>query len=238
MVSGNGKVRNVRHIGIIMDGNRRFARSLMLKPWKGHEWGARKIEQLLEWCEKLRIKKVTLFAFSVENFNRPRKEFNYLMHLFEKEFENLKGDSRIFKNRIRINFIGRIHMFPRKIQELMKNIMQKTRKNSRYVVNFAMAYGGRQEIVDAANRIVGEIEKGNIMPGKIDEKTFSKYLYSADEPELVIRTGGEKRTSNFLLWQSNYSEWFFLEKTWPELTEADLRNVLAEFAERERRFGK
>lgn len=227
-----------RHIAIILDGNRRFAKRLMLKPWMGHEWGAKKVEALFDWCKDLGIKELTLYAFSVDNFNRPKKEFDYLMDLFKKELNKLKKDPRVEKYGIRINFIGRIYMFPKKIQENMHDLMKQTRKNKEFIINIAMAYGGRQEVIDAVKKLALQLKQGKIDINDINEKTFSKNLYTTDEPELVIRTGGEKRTSNFLIWQSNYSEWIFLEKRWPEFEKKDLMACLKEYSKRERRFGK
>ena len=133
-----------KHVGIILDGNRRFSRRLMMKPWKGHEWGAKKVEKLFDWCEELGIKELTLYTFSVENFTkRPKEEFDYLMNIFRKEFDKLKEDKRLDENKIRINFIGRIWMFPKDIQEKMGFLMEKTKNYNDYIVNFAMAYGGR-----------------------------------------------------------------------------------------------
>lgn len=210
----------------------------MLKPWKGHEWGAKKVEKLFDWCKEIGIKELTLYSFSVENFNRPKLEFDYLMDIFRKEFDKLKQDKRVDDNRIKINFIGRIWMFPKDIQEKMNYLMEKTKNYDGYIVNFAMAYGGRAEVIDAVKRIAEQVKKGQLDIENINEESFSKNLYMEDEPELIIRTGGEKRTSNFLIWQSNYSEWFFLEKMWPEFEKEDLVKVIYEYSKRERRFGK
>lgn len=227
-----------KHVGIILDGNRRFSKRLMMKPWKGHEWGAKKVEKVFDWCKEIGIKELTLYSFSVENFNRPKIEFDYLMNIFRKEFEKLKNDKRVDENKIKINFIGRIWMFPKDIQEKMNYLMEKTKKYDDYVVNFAMAYGGRAEVVDAVKRIAEQVKKGEIDIENINEESFSRNLYMEDEPDLIIRTGGEKRTSNFLIWQSSYSEWFFLEKMWPEFEKEDLVKVIDEYSKRERRFGK
>lgn len=227
-----------KHIGIILDGNRRLARRLMLKPWKGHEIGAGKVEKLFNWAKELGIKELTLYAFSMQNFNRPKTEFNYLMDVFEKEFTRLKDDKRLDEDGIRINFIGRIHLFPKEVYESMKVLMEKTKNNSDYIVNFAMAYGGQEEVVDAVKKIGEQIKKGKLNIDDINKEVFSENLYMDHEPELIIRTGGEKRTSNFLIWQSWYSEWFFLEKFWPEFEKEDLINVIEEFNSRQRRFGK
>ncbi|MBN2454741.1 di-trans,poly-cis-decaprenylcistransferase [Candidatus Woesearchaeota archaeon] len=226
-----------KHIGIILDGNRRFAKRLMLKPWKGHEWGAKKVEALLDWCSELGIKELTLYAFSLENFNRPKEEFDYIMKVFKSEFEAATKDERFEKRGIRVRFIGRIELFPEDVQKSMKSLMERTKNNTNYTVNFAMAYGGRAEIVDAARRIVKDVESGKLK-AEIDEKLFSKYLYMEDEPEMIIRTGGDKRLSNFLLYQCSYSELFFIEKLWPEFEKEDLVKCIKEFGERERRFGK
>jgi len=229
-----------KHIAIILDGNRRFAKKLMLKPWKGHEWGKDKIEKLLDWCKEIGISELTLYTFSVQNFNRPKKEFDYLMNLFSQAFQSLITDENKRKKlkQIQIRFIGRIWMFPQEIQEKMKQLMKQTKNNQPYKINFAMAYGGREEVIDAVKQIAESVKKGKTDISSINEKTFAQNLYLDSEPEIIIRTGGEQRTSNFLIWQSHYSEWFFLEKNWPEFEKQDLIKVINEFNSRERRFGK
>ncbi len=227
-----------KHIAIILDGNRRFAKRLMLKPFMGHEWGARKVEQLFEWCRELGIKELTLYAFSLQNFNRPKEEFNYLMDIFKKEIKKLLKDKRVDEYKIKINFIGRIWKFPEDLQDLMKRVMYKTRDYNNYIINFAMAYGGREEVIDAIKRVGEKIKNGKLDIEQINEEVFSENLYMDHEPDLIIRTGGEKRTSNFLIWQSWYSEWTFLEKTWPEFEKEDLIKAIEDYSERERRFGK
>ena len=227
-----------KHVGIILDGNRRFAKRLMLKPWKGHEWGAKKGKKLLEWCKDLDIKELTLYTFSIENFNRPKKEFDYLMQLFQKEFEKVKKDPRIKENDIKINFIGRISMFPEEVYNAMKELMEATKNNKSYTINFAMAYGGRDEIIDATKKIAEQVKQGKLNIEEINKKTFEENLYTASAPEMVIRTGGEKRSSNFLPWQTVYSEWFYLEKMWPEFEKEDFIQCLEEYSNRQRRFGR
>ena len=226
------------HIGIILDGNRRFAKRLMMKPWKGHEWGAKKVEKLFNWCKDLGIKEATLYTFSIENFNRPKDEFDFLMKIFKMELKRILKNEDVMKEGIRVNFIGRISMFDNELETLMKQVMEKTKDNDRYIVNFAMAYGGRSEVVDATRKIAEQIKEGKLNIDQINEETFKNYLYTADEPDLIIRTGGEKRTSNFLPFQGAYSEWLFLEKTWPEFEKEDLIEAIAEYGRRERRFGK
>ncbi|MBS3149541.1 di-trans,poly-cis-decaprenylcistransferase [Candidatus Woesearchaeota archaeon] len=227
-----------RHIGIIIDGNRRFAKKLMLKPWMGHEWGAKKVEQLFDWCKDLNIKELTLYAFSLENFNRPKEEFDYLMNVFYHEFERLEKDPRIDENKIRIRFIGRTWKFNQELQDVMKRIEEKTKKYTSYNINFAMAYSGRAEIIDAVKKLGNNIKNGEISVDEINEEVFSKNLYLTSEPDLIIRTGGEKRLSGFLLWQGSYAEFIFFDKMWPEFEKHDLISAVEEFNKRQRRFGQ
>jgi len=227
-----------RHIGIILDGNRRFSKRLMIKPWKGHEWGAKKVESVLEWAKELGIKELTLYAFSLENLNRPKQEFDYLMNLFEKEFTRLKTDERIHKERIRINIIGRVYLFPKSLQKVLKEVMESTKDYDGLQVNFAMAYSGRAEIIDATRNIAEQIKSGKLDIEKINEETFSKNLYLNHDPDIIIRTGGERRTSNFLNYQGAYSELFFIDKMWPEFEKQDLIATIEEYNQRERRFGR
>ncbi|MDD5649554.1 MAG: polyprenyl diphosphate synthase [Candidatus Nanoarchaeia archaeon] len=231
-------MNQVNHIGLVLDGNRRFAKRLMLEPHKGHEYGAQKVEKLLEWCKELDIKELTLYAFSMQNFNRPKLEFDYLMKVFDETFTRIKGDSRLKKDGIKINFIGRIELFPENVKKAMYALMEETKNNNKYIVNFAMAYGGREEIIDAIKKIGRQIENNEVNPEDITEELVDANIYTKDQPDLIIRTGGDHRTSNFLIWQSSYSEWFFLQKTWPEFEKEDLVNCIEEFKQRERRFGK
>lgn len=231
-----------KHIGIILDGNRRFAKRLMAKPWKGHEWGRDKVRNLLDWIRDFpEINELTLYSFSVENFNRPKEEFDYLMKICLETFEDLcveKNIADLKQKGIRINFIGRLWMFPENIQLAQKKLMDLTKDNAGITVNFAMAYGGRQEVIDAVKLIAGDIKSGKLSIDQINEQSFNKYMWLESEPDLIIRTGGDRRTSNFLIWQSSYSEWFFLEKCWPEFEKTDLKQVIDEFGSRERRFGR
>ena len=227
-----------KHIGIILDGNRRFAKRLMLKPWKGHEFGAKKVEKLFDWCKELGLKELTLYSFSLENFNRPKKEFDYLMNLFRQEFRKLLDDKRIDKDKIKIRFIGRLNLLPSDLQKLMKEIMEKTKKYNNYAINFALAYSGRAEIIDAVKRIVEKIEKKDLSEKDINEKNFLSELYIKDEPDLIIRTGGERRISGFLLYQGSYAELSFCDKMWPEFEKKDLITAIEDFKMRDRRFGK
>ena len=175
MKPSNNKVP--KHIGIILDGNRRFSKRLMMKPWKGHEFGAKKVEKLFEWCREFNIKELTLYAFSLENFYRPKKEFCYLMNLFKKELKKLLNDKKVDKYKIKIRFIGRIHMFDKDLQKLIKKVMDKTKNYGNYIVNIAMAYGGRQEVIDAVMKIAYNLKKGRLRLEDINEEVFSKNLY-------------------------------------------------------------
>lgn len=224
-------MNEIQHLAIILDGNRRFAKRLLLEPWRGHEMGAEKIEKLFDWTSEIGIKQVTLYCFSIENFNRPEKEKNFLMNLFKKEFRKYLGSEKLKENGIKIRFIGERERFDSELQELMKKVESETQKNSKFIFNFCMAYGGRQEIVEAMKKLVENNEE-------INEENLKKNLWLSSEPELIIRTGGEKRTSNFLTFQSAYSEWIFLDKTWPEFEKEDLISCVNDFRNRERRFGK
>jgi tritrans,polycis-undecaprenyl-diphosphate synthase [geranylgeranyl-diphosphate specific] len=227
-----------KHIGYIMDGDRTFAKRLMLKPWQGHELGAKKLEKLLEWCKEYDIREITLYTFSIENFDRPKKEFDMLMKLFEKEGNRLLNDPRLEEQKIRFNFIGRIHMFSEKIQKIMNDVMKKTKDYSDYVVNIAVAYGGRAEIIDATKKISKQIKEGKLDIKDINEEVFQKNLYMESEPDLIIRTS-QSRLSGFLLWQGSYAEIIFLpEVLWPEFSKKHFEQCLEEYSNRKRRFGK
>ncbi len=227
-----------RHVGVIIDGNRRFAKRLMMKPWQGHEWGAKKFERLLEWSMELGIKELTLYAFSLENFNRPKEEFDYLMNIFKEECKRLLKDERIDKNKIKVNFIGRISLFNPELQDLMKQIMDRSKDYHDYTVNFAMAYSGRAEIIDATKKIAQQIKEGKLDIESINEEVFKKNVYLESEPDLIIRTSGEQRLSGFLLWQGSYAEIYWCNKLWPEFEKEDFLAAIEDYSKRQRRFGK
>lgn len=227
-----------RHIGLILDGNRRYARSIMLKPWQGHEMGADKIDKLLDWTRDLDIKELTLYCFSIENFQRSKDEVDQLMRIFLKKFNELSVDKRLQEFGIRINFVGDLEMLPQNIQEAMNILMERTKEYTNFVINFAMAYSGRRDIVEATKKIVAKIQSGDISVSDIDENMMMENLYVKNEPDMIIRTGGVQRSSNFLCYQAAYSEWFYLNKTWPEFMYDDLKDCVNQFVSRERRFGK
>lgn len=227
-----------RHVGIILDGNRRFAKQkLSLQPWKGHEYGKKKVVDLLDWCKELGIKELTVYAFSLQNFSRPKEEVTILMKLFIdacKEFAKKDEDER---KQLRIRVVGRKHLLPTDVQAAVNRIEEDTKKNGPFTLNVALAYGGREEIVDAVRELAVDVAAGKITPADIDVAAITDHLQVRTEPDLVIRTSGEHRTSNFLVWQSWYSEWVFVKKYWPEFTKEDFLACLEEYASRDRRFG-
>jgi tritrans,polycis-undecaprenyl-diphosphate synthase [geranylgeranyl-diphosphate specific] len=222
-----------------MDGNRRFAKKLMLEPWKGHEYGVKKLQNVLEWCKEEEITTLSVYALSMQNLNRPKHELDYLMNLARKTFKQFKKEeSQVQKIGVKVEFIGRRDLLPQDVQELMSEVEEITTNNTTYTLRFCVAYGGREELVDAMYTIAQKVKEGIIIPTQIDEELIDEYVYAKDQPDLIIRTGGDMRTSNFLTWQSAYSEWSFTKKTWPELEEEDIINAIADFKKRDRRFGK
>lgn len=221
-----------KHIAIILDGNRRYAEKIGIPKFKGHEKGYDKIKELLTWCMELGIEEVTLYCLSTENFKRDKGEINYLFNLFRNQIGEFKKDKTIHENKVKISFIGRLSLFPEDMQKSMKEIMETTKDYGNYKLNLALAYGGRAEIIDAIKKIIEEGIKC------IDEETIKKNLYIPDDVDVLIRPGGEKRLSNFLLWQNSYAELFFLDKLWPEFEKEDLIAIIEEFKIRERRFGQ
>lgn len=227
-----------RHVGIIMDGNRRFARRLMMKPWKGHEWGAKKLERLLDVCHELGVHELTVYAFSLQNFDRPKDEFVYLMKVFEQTLSRTLKDPRLERYGVRINIIGRLDLFPNKLQELSRQLMDKTTHHDQHILNIALGYGGQEEVLEAVYKIARRVKERKLEPEDINAGLFENELYLKSKPDLIIRTGGEQRTSNFLVWQSAYSEFLFLEKLWPEFDREDFVACIEEYQKRHRRFGK
>ncbi|MBS3075226.1 di-trans,poly-cis-decaprenylcistransferase [Candidatus Pacearchaeota archaeon] len=230
----NHELNQPKHIAIILDGNRRFAKRLMLEPWKGYEYGREKVEKMLDYAKDLGIKELTFYALSVENIkSRPKNELEYLYKIFREVFKNMDKE-KIHKNKIKMRFIGNLSLLPKDLKEQCEKLEQDTKNNNNFIVNFAIAYGGKQEIINMVKKIL----KKKIKEEDINEKTIEENLYMKDEPDLIIRTGGEKRTSNFLPWQSAYSELIFLDKFWPEFEKQDLINCIEEFKNRKRNFGK
>lgn len=230
----NQENQNPHHVAIILDGNRRFAKRLMLEPWKGHEYGKEKLKKTLDYAKELGIKELTFYALSVENIkSRPKNELEFLYKIMKEAFKELSL-KELNENKIKIRFIGNLFLLPKDLQKQCKELEKQTEKNSDYIVNFCIAYGGRQELIEAVKKILKNKTKEN----QVNEELIKQSLYMPDEPDIIIRTGGEKRTSNFLPWQSAYSEWFFLDKSWPEFEKEDLIQCINEFKQRKRNFGK
>lgn len=224
-------------IAIIPDGNRRFAKRLMKKPWKGHEWGAKKLKNVVRWAKEIGIKELTFYTLSLENLEkRPKRELDFLLEIAKKEINHIlsNSDNFVFNEGIKVCFIGELERLPKDVQKAMKELMEKTKNNKEFRLNFAVAYGGRQEILNACRKIAEE------KPKVLNESTFRTYLETngSADPDLVIRTGGEKRLSNFLLFQSAYSELAFVDCMWPEFSKEDFLKVIEDFSQRQRRFGK
>ncbi len=227
------------HLALIPDGNRRWAKKNNLPTFKGHEAGLKKFEQILDWCKELGIKMVTLYTLSLENLSRSKGEVKFLLNLIKKHLQRFAKDEKVHKNKVKLQVIGNLELLPEDVQEAAIEAMKATQDYNNYFLNLAVAYGGRAEIVDAAKRIAKLAEQGNLKTEKIDEKTFSEYLYSElPDVDLVIRTS-EQRVSGFLPWQSTYAEIIFLPNVlFPALTKGDFVNAIKEFSARERRFGK
>ena len=222
--------QNPTHIAIILDGNRRYAKKLSLQPWKGHEFGKNKVNEVLDYAKELGINQLTFYTLSIENLKRPESELNQLFRLMKQAFQEL-DNKKIHENQVKIKFLGDLNLIPEELQKLCKELEEKTKNNNKFILNFCIAYGGRQEIIQAVKKIVDNGQE-------ITEDSIQKNLYLQDEPDLIIRTGGQIRTSNFLPWQSTYSEWFFLDKLWPEFEKQDLIECIEEFKNRKRNFGR
>lgn len=224
-----------QHIGIIMDGNRRWARGQGISTLEGHKKGVEALERTLKLCRDYKIKILTVFAFSTENWQRPKKEVDYLMKLFLDIFSKKRVKS-LQENKIKLNVLGQRERFPQKLQQKMQQAEAATKQNKNFILNIALSYGGRADIVQAVKNI---FQKG-IKPGAIDENLISRNLYTQGlpEPDLIIRTGKQKRLSNFLIWQAAYSELYFSDKHWPEFNRQELEKALKDYAKRKRNFGR
>jgi len=234
----SGKIPH--HVAIIMDGNRRFAQELGWSPIEGHKKGREKLEEVVEWCKDLGIRILTVFAFSTENLKRDEEEIGKLMNIFAENFRKIGDDERVHKHKIKIKVIGQKELLPKNVQEAIKYAEEKTKNNAEYILNLAVAYGGRQEILEAIKSIVKDAKEGKIELNSIDEGVFSSRLYTADipDPDLILRTSGEERISNFLLWQLAYSELYFADVYWPGLRKIDFLRAIRSYQLRQRRFGK
>jgi tritrans,polycis-undecaprenyl-diphosphate synthase [geranylgeranyl-diphosphate specific] len=228
------------HVAIIMDGNRRFARELGLSSQDGHIEGKNKLEEMLNWGLEVGIRILTVYAFSTENRSRSEEEVSELMRLFEENFYKAANDERIHKHKIRIKVLGNVTLLPEKVQKAIAYAEGKTQNHDQYHLNLAVAYGGREEILYAIRNIASQVKSGKITIEDIDENLFSKHLYTADmpDPDLIMRTSGEVRVSNFLLWQLAYSELYFVDVYWPGFRKIDFLRAIRSYQNRMRRYGK
>jgi undecaprenyl diphosphate synthase len=222
------------HIAIIMDGNGRWAAARGLPRLEGHRAGTENLRQIIRACVELDVKYLTLYAFSTENWGRPKEEVNGLLAILEsvidRELNELNAEG------VRIVHVGRLDAMPKKIRQKVCQSMEKTRSNARLVLNIAWNYGGRDEIVYALQEII----KAGIPADQIDEEVISHHLFThgSPDPDLIIRTSGEMRVSNFLIWQSAYAEWYFTPTLWPDFNKEELKKAIEDYNHRKRRFGK
>ncbi len=226
-----------KHVAIIMDGNGRWANKRGLPRVAGHKEGMEVVQRIVRTAVRYKIEILTMYAFSTENWKRPKQEVDYLLRL-PKMFLNVYLPELVEKN-VKVNMIGSLDSLPDHTKEAVQEAMEKTKHNTGLLLNFALNYGGRNEIIHAIGRMVTDIEKGKVKKEHITEELFSTYLYTNDfcDPDLIIRTSGEQRLSNFLLWQSAYSEFWFTKVLWPDFTEEMFVQALYDYQNRTRRYG-
>jgi len=227
-----------RHIAIIMDGNGRWAQKRRLPRYVGHQAGVETVRRIVKWCAQRNIEVLTLFAFSSENWRRPPQEVNLLMELFITALQH--EVEKLHKNNVRMRIIGDYSAFPSQLQQLTVQVQEKTQFNTGLTLVIAANYGGHWDIVQSAKRLARQVEQGVLKSDDISEQMFASWLCLADlpEPDLFIRTGGEQRISNFLLWQLAYCELYFTDTLWPDFDEANFQQAIDSFATRQRRFGQ
>jgi len=226
-----------QHVAIIMDGNGRWAKSRGLMRIKGHEEGANSVRAVVRACRDNGVKFLTLYAFSVENWVRPEAEVRGLMVLLRKYLT--ENEYELHENEVRFRAIGRLHDLPKNIQKEIQRVEKATLDHKKGTLTLALSYGGRAELADAVQAIARQVKSGSLDPEAIDEATIARHLYASDipDPDLMIRTSGEMRISNFLLWQLSYTEFYITEKFWPEFREAEFVEALEVYQHRQRRFG-
>ncbi len=216
------------HIGLIPDGNRRYAKKRSKPPWYGHLLGAKKMYDFVEWCtEYPEIKRITIYALSIENIEREREEVDKLWEIYKKEFQRLLTDDRVSRNGISVRVLGNDGLWKPGMKEAVKEVVDSTKNYSKYILNIMLAYGSKFEI----NRAVKEVIKRPV-------NTIDRFLMVREPLDLVIRTGGQHRLSNFMLYQASYAELAFTKKLWPEFTKRDLKRIMEWYFEQQRRFGK
>lgn len=230
------------HIGIILDGNRRWAQNHRLTVEFGHTQGADVVERLLDWCHEIGIKSITLYVLSTENLSRTAEEVTELFRLIEERLRKLLTDDRIYKYKVRVKGIGKFDLLPPEMRAILDEVETKTVNFDGHFLNIAVAYGGRAEITDSVKDIAEDVKKGLLSPDDITEETIARRLYTSHlpnpEPDLIIRTSGEERMSGFLLWQGAYSELVFLDVYWPAFRKIDLLRAIRTYQRRQRRLGR
>lgn len=222
-----------QHVGIILDGNGRWAREHGLPRLEGHRAGTENIRRVLEACSEFGINILTIYAFSTENWGRPQVEVRGLMRILEEVID--REVQNLHKNGVQLRHIGRLEGLSQRLQQAVRDALELTKENDRLILNVAFNYGGRSEILDAVRRLMGD----GISPQELSEELFERYLYTAGlpPPDLIIRTGGEMRLSNFLIWQAAYAEYYSTPTYWPDFNEEELYKALLAYSQRERRFG-
>ncbi len=227
-----------KHIAIIMDGNGRWAKTRNLPRTAGHRQGIKVVEKIVEAAANLGIKVLSLYAFSTENWNRPKTEINMLMGALANFLRH--NANKLIKNNIKLLVMGDLDKLPASLKDMLIDIQEESSKNSGLIVNLALNYGSRFEILRASKNIADEVKKGNLEIDSIDENKFSQFLYTKDlpDPDLLIRTSGETRISNFMLWQLSYAELYFCNKFWPDFTKDDFEDAIREYQKKERRYGR
>lgn len=229
-----------RHLAIIMDGNRRFARQQGVDPLRGHEIGRDTLEDVVDWCLDVGIRYLTVYAFSTENFRRDTEEVRHLMDLFEQNFRDMARDDRVHENEIHVRAIGEIDHLPTRVRDAIDEAQAATEDYDDYFYTIAVAYGGRRELIEAMREIAADVRDGHLDVSDISEDLVSKYLYTSHQPDpdLILRTSGEERISNFLLWQQAYSELYFSDVYWPGFRKVDFLRAIRDYQNRQRRFGQ
>ena len=230
----------VKHLAIIMDGNRRFAWKSNIATGIGHRIGKEKLERVLDWTLEIGIPWLTVYALSTENLKRPKKELDTLFKLYDEGLRDIADDKRIHEHKVKVQIIGQRELLPKHVNDAIDYAEQKTAHYDKFVFTVCLAYGSREEMIDAIRSIAQEHASGDLKLEDIDEKAVSKRLYTGDmpDPDLVIRTSGEERISNFLLWQMAYSELYFSDVFWPSFQKKDLLKAIRTFQHRRRRFGE
>ncbi len=226
------------HVAMIMDGNGRWAQKKIMNRVKGHEQGAKTVREMVTACRELGIGILTLYAFSTENWGRPKAEVNALMLLLKRFL--LSERDEMNRKGIRLNILGQIHKLPEDVRDEAIQTMTQTRENKDMILNLALSYGSREEITQAVQTIAKKVKSGELTPESITHETISEHLYTSGmaDPDLIIRTSGEFRLSNFLMWQAAYSELAITSTLWPDFTREEFHDILINYQNRDRRFGK